>query len=370
MKVQVVRRADADSQCGYDALINVSESCLCDSVSSIQDLKRKMEASGYTSSQHTILYGGRPEEELIFSEDLIILQRRILAIPKDLAVKIILPDRELLSNVQSYACTINDLKEPLLKLFNDTAMEIVMINTFGTILNDTSCLSVQYFDETKSLICREQIKEYFDNSLQCDRLSSVLGQARSLQHQWCSVEDHNISEQIEQVTKAIAKKLKSALKVNSNVFGMDGRLKSFQYDIFKQDFPPHSAWPLKNCDQLAKLNSVFDGSKDKYSACPGLAIKLIKALISELGSTNVNFACQCAQLLGTLVEPISFLAEKRPKVHNHGDYNEKLKKVERSLNNYKDIMAWKMFSSPDELQQREQSLLTLREVKRITMYLC
>ena len=362
MKLQLLlHKADADSVCGYDTPLDLSESILGMSFDSLEDLRSIIQDAGFTDTPYTVLFGGHPVDELEVNDDSGIRHRTILAVPKDPVVRILLPNREWISSVKSYQITVKDLKGILHQLLEDPVQEILIIDKMGEILNDTSSLlSVQCFDYMNPLVCREQINEYVHENSQTVRMHSVFGQARSLQHQWCALGD--VGDEIEQVRQMIASKLKSSFRKSSALIGADVSLQVFTYDRFKQDFPPESAPDLADSDQLARLKSLVAQSTGRHSASPAGAQTIIETLTTDLKRTNLKYANQYAQLLSTLVEPLGSLANKRPMVHDHDGYHEKLKKVERSMNNYRDIMAGKMFNNPDELQQRGESLVTLREV--------
>ena len=258
--------------------------------------------------------------------------------------------------------SLKDLKSALQDRFESLAGEILFIDTMGNVLDEKmTLLSVQCFDDMKPLVCKKQVQEYLQTSSKSDRMTSVLSQALSLQQEWCALGD--IRNEIEQVRRNLVNKLEVAHSESLSMTGSDVPLKAFAYDRFKQDFPPEAALPLADSNELSNLKAVVARSVGKNSACPALARNIIDSITSNLQKSSLEFANQSAQFLCSLVEPLAALANKNPKEHDHDNYHEKLERVKRSLHNYKDIMAGKMFDSPEEMQQRTDSLQSLGEVR-------
>ena len=362
MKLQILfHQIGADSCGGYDQPADYSEIIGDRPFESMKDLITILRASGFAESPYTILYGGHPVDDLKYDGSPHIRQRTILAVPKDPVVKILLQDSTWTSSVGNYEVSIKELKRALQERFESLAGEIVFIDTMGNVLEDKSnLLSVKCFADMKPLICKKQVKEYMQTSSKSDRMNSVLSQALSLQQEWCALGD--IRNEIEQVRRNLANKLKVAHSESLSMTGSDVPLKAFAYDRFEQDFPPQDALPLADSSELHNLKAVVSRSVGKNSAGPALARKIIDSITSNLQKTSLEFANQSAQFLGSLVEPLAALANKNPKEHDHDSYHEKLERVKRSLHNYKDIMAGKMFGSPEEMQQRTDSLQSLHEV--------
>ena len=365
MKLQVLQyKTDHDSGGGYSTVIDISELIVGRSFKSIKDLKGILRANGFAESPYTILYGGHPADDLKYDGTPHIRELTILAVPKDPVVKILLQNDTWTSSVGDYKGVISDLKSALQERFESLAGEILFIDTMGNVLDDKSSLfSVQCLDDIKLLICKKQVQEYLQASSKSDRMTSVLSQALTLQQEWCALGD--IRSEIEQVRKNLAKGLQVANRKGLSLTGSDVPLKAFAYDRFKQDFPPETALPLADSDELSKMTARVTRIVGKNSACPALAQNIIDSLTSNLQKTNLEFANQSAQFLGSLAEPLAALAKKNPKEHDHDSYHEKLERVKRSLHNYKDIMAGKMFDSHEEMQQRTDSLQGLDEVPHL-----
>jgi hypothetical protein len=364
MKFQrVVHASGSDSACGYDSFFDLSESILVLSCESIDDIHGILRDNGIAEAPHTILYGGHVVQEFENAQDHepLARHRTILAVPKDPVVRVCLPDRVWESSVENYKGTMKDLKDALSNLLGSSSDKILLLDTMGEMFNETtSLLSAQCFDELKPLIARTQIPEYFPANSASDRMSSVLNQARSLQGEWCAL--GNISVEVEKVRQQISDSLESAWDDTFELVEDDITLKAFTFDRFKQDFPTESPPVLTHSDQLNQLKAFAASYVGKNSACPLLAQKIVETLASNLNRTNLYAANQSASLIGTLKDTLVSLADKRPMVHDHEGYHEKLKVVERSLNNYKNIMAGKMLSDPEEREDRNKALHTLREV--------
>ena len=366
MKLQILlHEIGADSCGGYDPPADYSELIVGHSFESIKDLNAILyilRASGFAESPYTILYGGHTVDDLKYDGSPHIRQRTILAVPKDPVVKVLLQDDTWTSSVENYKGSLKDLKSALQDRFESLAGEILFIDTMGNVLDEKmTLLSVQCFDDMKPLVCKKQVQEYLQTSSKSDRMTSVLSQALSLQQEWCALGD--IRNEIEQVRRNLVNKLEVAHSESLSMTGSDVPLKAFAYDRFKQDFPPEAALPLADCSELSNLKAVVARSVGKNSACPALARNIIDSITSNLQKSSLEFANQSAQFLCSLVEPLAALANKNPKEHDHDNYHEKLERVKRSLHNYKDIMAGKMFDSPEEMQQRTDSLQSLGEVR-------
>ena len=361
MRAQFLRcEVEADS--GYCNPVDFSESIPGHSFESLEHLNAIVRSS---RCPYTILYGGHQVDELAYHDDSHSHNRTILVVPKDTVVKILLPDRAWTSSIGNYDRMIKDLHIKLQDHFDNAAEEIVLIDSMGTIFDLKSSLSsVQHFDHTNSLVCRKQVHEYLLVSSHSGRMSSALSQARSLQEDWCRL--GSVQEDVENAQLILTNTLKESYKLSSLRCGNDVALKAFNYDRFKQDFPPGLALPRLNSLELIKLKDEVTRSVGKHSACPVLAQNIVQTLISNLNRTNKDLASKSALFLGRLIEPLVDLADKEPMKHDHSGYYEKLVKAKRSMENYKSIMALNLFGNPDEQEQRENSLHALLEVSQFT----
>jgi hypothetical protein len=244
---------------------------------------------------------------------------------------------------------------------------MLLANLFGKIFDDNTTLrSAGFFDDGHAVICRQQLEEY-DVPAASDRLALSLKEALAAQQQWCSIGD--LSEESKRAAESLSS---SYVKVADNLkpfFGTDHILVPITFHRFEQDFPPENAPRPEACQELVTVKGQFL-RRTTNSRCPASAQQIIDALITKLSNTNIDLAKAAAKSLGPLVQSVFDLACKDPFVHDHNGNHDRLKVVERALNNYRDIMAWKLYADPSEHDQREASIRTLREVQCLCSSVC
>jgi hypothetical protein len=370
MKLQILFHSrDADSAAGYEAPCDVSELLLETPFQGLEELKSILKAAGFALSPYSFFYGGHPVDDLKYDDARHIRHGTILAVPKDPIVRVFLPTGQVWkSSIKRYEGAVKDLKSLLKEqnLSNISPAKMLLVDLFGKIFDDEITLrSAGFFDDQNAIICRQQLEEYTVSEAS-DRLAQSLKVALASQQQWCSIGD--LSDECECTSERLISKFDDAvadLDLNLD----DATLHPFTFDRFEQDFPPENAPRPEACQELVTVKGQFL-RRTTNSRCPASAQQIIDALITKLSNTNIDLAKAAAKSLGPLVQSVFDLACKDPFVHDHNGNHDRLKVVERALNNYRDIMAWKLYADPSEHDQREASIRTLREVQCLCSSVC
>ena len=213
-------------------------------------------------------------------------------------------------------------------------------------------------DETSHIIYRRGVGN--TDAPHNDLVASESRRARSLRDLWCELD--GLDPNIKLIEENLLTWFSDSVDENALLLGGDSKLALFTYDRFERDFPRETRLRLAESEKAKKLMSYLHRLTNKNSACPDFAKELLQTFNTSLRSTNVDLADEAAVIVTQLLEPMIILAEKEPKHHNHEVHSKKLKKGQKTLNNYRNIMAGKILQDPGEYSKRNEALACLQQV--------
>jgi hypothetical protein len=384
MICRLVYSRNSDSQGGYA----LPSPAICNNAA---DLEAELSEARLGTCPHTYLEGGHGWEIVRYENDNAYEQPAILVIPKDPIIKILYRDgRERMTSVGCYDATVNDVKvilgkKPGSENLATERMNLMTLN--GVFLDDSESLVSADCFNMEPLLYREQLSEYFTDSatddivIPSDRMASALSATRSLQREWCELNDLN--NETEEVARFLQHKFEGAIEKSKTIFGKDKALSEYTYAPFIRDLPTESAPSLQDSPGLDALKtklaslgrSRHSNSKRKSvnfnrlphassRSCPAQAKRTLRRTLHILKRTNVDIADEVANSLELLMKPIKYLSEKTPFLYPHHRFHSMLDTADKSLNRYKDIRAGKLLEKPHELIERQNEVEALLDVSR------